>query len=116
MTFYCSWTRLGQDCCADRRLPRRPQTPTRRRIADACLISDGSAFCSPLRFNADPARSPVAQLADRRVLSWARRPAVVKKEADRHRFYTRIPRGQPYGSLDAMLLAEIGETASSSMA
>jgi hypothetical protein len=35
-------------------------------------------------------------------------------EAEQHRIYERVPPESPYGSLDAMLTAEIGETAASS--
>ncbi len=38
------------------------------------------------------------------------------EEADQHRIYERIPPEKPYGTMDALLLAEIGETATSSTA
>lgn len=39
----------------------------------------------------------------------------VLAEAEQHRIYEKVPEGKPYGSLDAMLLAEIGRTAEQSI-
>lgn len=46
------------------------------------------------------------------VESWQRAVA----EAEEHHIYDQIPPERPYGSMDALLLAEIGETAASSTA
>jgi hypothetical protein len=35
-------------------------------------------------------------------------PAPAQFKVERHRIYDKVPEGQPYGSLDALLLAEIG--------